>query len=139
MSTRQQSPLQAKFYEIIFGTETPAGKWFDICLIVVITASVAIIMFDSIGDLHARYGQQGANRMSHDLFDNQWYVFWRKHNVLLLEINRFQLRVFGFGRGQEVFLDQFPFVEMECLRGGVGTFRVVGDHDEGLAQLAVES
>jgi voltage-gated potassium channel len=58
MSRREQSPLQAKFYEIIFGTETPAGKWFDICLIVVITASVAIIMFDSISELHLRYGEQ---------------------------------------------------------------------------------
>lgn len=56
MSIRQQTPLQAKFYEVIFGTETPAGKWFDICLIVVILASVAVIMLDSIPRLHLRFG-----------------------------------------------------------------------------------
>jgi voltage-gated potassium channel len=56
MSTKQQSPLQTKIYEIIFGTETPAGKWFDICLLVLIGSSVAIIMFDSIVELHAQYG-----------------------------------------------------------------------------------
>jgi voltage-gated potassium channel len=53
MSKRQQSPLQQRFYEVIFGTETPAGKWFDIGLIVVILASVAIVMVDSVGDQDA--------------------------------------------------------------------------------------
>ena len=48
MSRRQQTPLQRTFYEIIFGTDTPAGKWFDIALIVAILASVAVIMLDSI-------------------------------------------------------------------------------------------
>jgi len=56
MSVRQQSPLQLKLYTVIFGTETPSGKWFDISLIVVIFASVAIIMLDSIADLHLKYG-----------------------------------------------------------------------------------
>jgi voltage-gated potassium channel len=56
MSKHQQSPLQLKLYEIIFGTETPAGKWFDISLILIIVASVAIIMFDSIDELHLEYG-----------------------------------------------------------------------------------
>jgi voltage-gated potassium channel len=56
MSKRQQTPLQEQFYEVIFGTETPAGKWFDIILIVVILASVAVIMLDSVHKLDAEYG-----------------------------------------------------------------------------------
>lgn len=56
MSIRQQSALQLKFYTVIFGTETPAGKWFDIALIMVIITSVFIIMLDSIADMHMRYG-----------------------------------------------------------------------------------
>lgn len=56
MSKRPQSPLQQKFYEVIFGTETPAGKWFDIILIVVILASVAVIMLDSVHKLDVEYG-----------------------------------------------------------------------------------
>jgi voltage-gated potassium channel len=51
MSQRQQSPLQLRFYEVIFGTETPAGKWFDIGLILVILSSVAVIMMDSVDQL----------------------------------------------------------------------------------------
>lgn len=56
MSHREQTPLQRKFYDVIFGTETTAGKWFDIILITVIVASVAVIMLDSIPHLHLKYG-----------------------------------------------------------------------------------
>ncbi len=56
MSARPQTPLQFKFYTVIFGTETPAGKWFDIALILVIATSVLVVMLDSIGDLHTSYG-----------------------------------------------------------------------------------
>jgi voltage-gated potassium channel len=56
MSVRQQTPLQIRFYEVIFGTETPWGKWFDLLLITVILTSVVIIMLDSIPQLHLQYG-----------------------------------------------------------------------------------
>ena len=56
MSRRQQSSLQTRFYDVIFGTETPAGKWFDIALILIISTSVIVVMLDSIGELHLRYG-----------------------------------------------------------------------------------
>lgn len=56
MSVREQTPLQRRYYHVIFGTETRPGWWFDICLIVVILTSVAIIMLDSIPELHEKYG-----------------------------------------------------------------------------------
>ncbi len=56
MTSRQQTPLQLRFYEVIFGTETRAGKWFDIALLAVILSSVFIVMLDSISDLHLKYG-----------------------------------------------------------------------------------
>jgi voltage-gated potassium channel len=56
MSIRQQSPLQRKLYDIIFGTETTTGKWFDILLIVLIATSVAVVMLDSIPQWHEQYG-----------------------------------------------------------------------------------
>jgi voltage-gated potassium channel len=56
MSVREQTPTQERYYDVIFGTETRAGKWFDICLIVVILTSVTVIMLDSVADLHAKYG-----------------------------------------------------------------------------------
>ena len=44
------------FFEIIFEADTPAGKWFDIVLIVCILLSVAAVMLDSVGSVRAEYG-----------------------------------------------------------------------------------
>lgn len=56
MSVRQQSPLQEKLYTIIFGTDTPSGKWFDLLLILAILVSVTVIVLDSIESVHATWG-----------------------------------------------------------------------------------
>lgn len=53
----RRSPLQNRLYAIIFGTETPAGKWFDIILILAILVSVAVIVLDSIAEIHADHGE----------------------------------------------------------------------------------
>lgn len=56
MSHREQTPLQLRAYDVIFGTETTMGKWFDLSLIAIIVASVAVIMLDSIVSLDETYG-----------------------------------------------------------------------------------
>lgn len=53
-----RSKLQNTLYEIIFGTETPAGKNFDIALIIAICASVFFVILDSIPSLHSSYKHQ---------------------------------------------------------------------------------
>ena len=47
---------KTKWYEIIFGTETPAGRTFDLMLLISITASVIIVFLDSVKRLHLAYG-----------------------------------------------------------------------------------
>lgn len=47
--------LKEKLYSIIFGTETPAGKNFDIALIVAIMASVFVLMAESMSFFDHRY------------------------------------------------------------------------------------
>ncbi len=56
MTLRKLSPLQDRVYTVIFGTETPAGKWFDLLLIVAILTSVLVIMLDSVQTMNASYG-----------------------------------------------------------------------------------
>ena len=56
MTQREQTPLQARLYTIIFGTDTPAGKWFDLLLIYAILISVAVIVTDSIASVHMKHG-----------------------------------------------------------------------------------
>lgn len=53
-----QTPLQAKVYEIIFGYDSPAGKVFDVMLILTIFASVLAVMLDSVPTINAQYHGQ---------------------------------------------------------------------------------
>jgi len=46
---------RAKMYEVIFGANTPAGKWFDIILIIAILTSIVVVMLDSIDSISTRY------------------------------------------------------------------------------------
>jgi voltage-gated potassium channel len=52
----KRAPWRDTLHEIIFGAETPAGKWFDILLIVSILASVLAVMLDSVSSISINYG-----------------------------------------------------------------------------------
>ena len=51
-----QTRWQRKLHEVIFEADTPAGKGFDVILIVSILASVLAVMFDSISEVRSVYG-----------------------------------------------------------------------------------
>lgn len=53
---RELSPAQQRTYDVIFGTESRWGRNFDICLILLILASVMVVLLDSIPQYHGRYG-----------------------------------------------------------------------------------
>lgn len=57
MKGRNRSPLQRRLYRIIFGTDSPTGKWFDILLIWAILASVTVVTLDSMAGFHARHAE----------------------------------------------------------------------------------
>jgi len=44
-------------FEVIFEADTPAGKWFDIVLIISILLSVMTVMLDSVSSIRAKYGE----------------------------------------------------------------------------------
>jgi len=52
------SPMTARqrTYEIIFGHYTPAGRAFDVALIIAIVTSVIVVMLDSVQSIDAQYG-----------------------------------------------------------------------------------
>ncbi|NJM07225.1 ion transporter [Candidatus Gracilibacteria bacterium] len=53
-----QTAWQRRLHTIIFEADTPAGKAFDIVLLISIVASVAVVMLDSVAEIHARFGAQ---------------------------------------------------------------------------------
>jgi voltage-gated potassium channel len=48
--------LRASLHEIIFEADTPAGKIFDVLLMVSIVASVIMVMLDSVSSIRQNYG-----------------------------------------------------------------------------------
>lgn len=55
-STPSLSPFREKWHRIIFEADTPAGKAFDIILLIAILLSVAIVMMESVASLQQKYG-----------------------------------------------------------------------------------
>jgi voltage-gated potassium channel len=56
---------RARLQEIIFRTETPAGKTFDVILIASISLSVIVVMLDSVASINAVY--------DHLIFQLEWF------------------------------------------------------------------
>lgn len=52
-----RSSLQETIYVTIFGTHTPAGKTFDIALIVTILTSITVLMLGSVSSIGALWGK----------------------------------------------------------------------------------
>ncbi|HMQ91205.1 MAG TPA: ion transporter [Flavilitoribacter sp.] len=63
-TTKPFSPTREKLHEIIFEADTPAGKAFDIALLILISASVLVVMLESVNYIQVKYA---------DLF---WALEW---------------------------------------------------------------
>ncbi|NQU22380.1 MAG: ion transporter [Candidatus Nealsonbacteria bacterium] len=53
---RPLGPRREWLHEVIFEAETPAGKAFDLALLVAIMISVLAVMLDSVKEIHDRWG-----------------------------------------------------------------------------------
>ncbi len=49
--------FRERLHEVVFEADTPAGKAFDMVLILSILISVVVVMVDSVEPIHARYGE----------------------------------------------------------------------------------
>src|SRR5687768_11695567 len=49
-------PWQRTLQQVVFESNTPAGKAFDIALLICILLSILIVMLDSVASLHRQYG-----------------------------------------------------------------------------------
>lgn len=54
----QENSLKHQLYIIIFGTHTPAGRRFDIFLIIAIITSLFVLMLDSMTSIEAKWQQE---------------------------------------------------------------------------------
>jgi voltage-gated potassium channel len=56
MATDKPNTWQFRLHEIIYESNTSAGKAFDVALLVAIFASITVVMLDSVAGIHARHG-----------------------------------------------------------------------------------
>lgn len=57
MATHPRSPWRLKLHEVIFEADTPAGRAFDISLLVTILASVLVVVLESVPSVRASHGR----------------------------------------------------------------------------------
>ena len=54
--TADQAAWKRSLYTIIFESDTPAGKVFDVSLLIAICLSVVVVMLESVKSVHAQHG-----------------------------------------------------------------------------------
>lgn len=55
MSQSTKKNWKTKLHEIIYEADTPAGKLFDVVLLIIIIASIVLVMLESIKEFNAKY------------------------------------------------------------------------------------
>ena len=50
--------LRTRLHDIIYEADTPAGKWFDIILLILILASIAVVMMESVSSIGNEYANE---------------------------------------------------------------------------------
>jgi len=53
---KPEKTFRQRLYEIIYEADTPAGKWFDVGLLILILISIVVVMLESVQSLHQAYG-----------------------------------------------------------------------------------
>jgi len=80
-----------RLYEIIYEADTPAGKWFDILLLILIVISVVVVSLESVQSYHEKYGE---------IFDKiEWAVtiiFTLEYILRVITIKRPSSYIFSF-------------------------------------------
>lgn len=107
------SPLRQRLYTIIFGTDTPAGRNFDLALIVTIFASVLAVLLDSVEPIHARYG------------DMLWLIEW---SFTLLFTVEYVLRIYCSPQRRQYLFSFFGIVDLLALIPTYLALIVTGSH-----------
>lgn len=82
-----------RFHEVIFEADTPAGKLFDVVLLVLIVLSVAAVVLESIAAVSARYGT--ALRVSEWVFTGLFTVEYLLRLVSVRRPWRYATSFFG--------------------------------------------
>lgn len=80
-----------KLHEIIYEADTPAGKLFDVVLLIAIIASIVLVMLESVNSINSKYGEL--------LNISEWFItilFSVEYIVRIISINKPRKYIFSF-------------------------------------------
>lgn len=112
------SPWRRKLHTIIYEADTPAGKLFDVVLLLVIVLSIILVMLESIASLNARYFEY--------FYAAEWtitIIFTIEYILRIISINRPTKYIFSF-YGVVDLLSTIP-TYIAALFGGYNLFLAV--------------
>lgn len=84
-------PWKHKLHEIIYEADTPAGKLFDVVLLFVIVASIALVMLESVASINRRF--------YYEFFIAEWIItilFTIEYILRIVAINSPKKYIFSF-------------------------------------------
>ncbi len=80
-----------KLHEIIYEADTPVGKSFDVVLLILIIASIALVMLESVKSIDAKY---------HDIFEiGEWIItifFTLEYFARIITVKKPSTYIFSF-------------------------------------------
>ncbi len=89
--TKEKSKWRTKLHDIIYEADTPAGKWFDISLLILILVSIVLVMVESVEEI----------RLQHQnlIVTLEWVVtilFTLEYFARIITINKPKSYIFSF-------------------------------------------
>lgn len=105
--------LRHTLYQVIYQAHTPAGRGFDIALILCILASVLTIVLDSVSDISQQYGEQ--------LFLAEW-IF-----TLLFTVE-YILRILCIHRPIKYITSFYGFIDLLAIAPSYISLFIPGSH-----------
>ncbi len=91
LKNKAHKNVRHKLHEVIFEADTPAGKTFDVLLLVFIVLSVIAVLVDSVASIHHKYGDI--------LLMAEWIftiLFTLEYILRIISANRPSVYIFSF-------------------------------------------
>jgi len=87
------NPRKEKIHEIIFEADTPMGKYFDVALLVLILASIAVVLLESVNEFEVEYGVRNAIVCRISPYEIRYKFLWyRRFAIYYSYISKFVFR-----------------------------------------------
>ncbi|TDN81597.1 voltage-gated potassium channel [Salegentibacter sp. 24] len=95
--TQPKTGWKAQIHEIIYEADTPAGKFFDVALLIVIVISIILVMLESVGTLNLKY---------------YWYFYIAEWIITIIFTVEYILRVISIKKPKNYIFSFYGVIDL---------------------------